>query len=68
MLEPATYIEIPISRFHHQTDEAILVTLEDDEKLWIPRSVLEHESIIIIKQDKRIYVAQWWLEKEEITW
>lgn len=48
-----------------ETDKAILVILEDDREVWIPKSVIHDNSEVWSEQNGSgmLVVAAWWAER-----
>lgn len=53
--------ELPLTEFLHETEKAILVRLDDGQKLWIPKQWVSPETAIFEKGDVgTLFIARWW--------
>ena len=51
-------------RVRAETDKAILVELEYDKSLWIPKSQVK--GILSHKKSDKVCISRWWAEKEDL--
>lgn len=51
-----------------ETAKAILVRMDDDRELWIPKSVVDDASEVYRDgHEGELVVQQWWAEKEGLS-
>lgn len=53
------------ARVIQETDKAILVRLEDEQEVWIPKSVIHDNSEVYSEKsgEGMLVVAEWWAER-----
>lgn len=51
-----------------ETDKALLVSIDGDEPIWVPKSVIDDESEVYSKgHEGTLVVAEWFARKNGLT-
>jgi hypothetical protein len=68
-IERMRFTKVSIGHVSMVTDKAVLVQLDDDEKKWIPRSVLSYRSDKAVETDDptELEIADWFVQKEGLV-
>lgn len=66
-MSASNYVHLDVQRILKETDRAFLLLLDDDEELWVPKSVISDEGDYNEGDANcTISIQQWFADKEGI--